>query len=96
LSQRFWLAALEALRHSGLEQYLCRRRFRWSGVKKTPQHGHLRFLVRFAIDRKPPQVNGSIAQEKESRKKKEGEEDFMRNFLEENTRNKTARSSRQF
>jgi hypothetical protein len=94
LSQRFWLAALAALRHSGLEQYLCRRRFRWSGLKKTPQHGHLRFLVRFAIDRYPPRVNGRIAKQKESRKKKQREEDFMRNFLEEDGGNKTAVSDR--
>jgi hypothetical protein len=29
----------------------------------------LRFLIRFDIDRQPPPVNGSIPEEKESRKK---------------------------
>jgi len=71
LSQRFWLAALEALRHSGVvRQYFCRSRFLQSEVKKILQHGHLGFFVPFAIDRQPPLVNGSIEEEKESRKKK--------------------------
>jgi hypothetical protein len=42
-------------------------------VKKTPQHGHLRFAIRFVIDRQPPPVNASIPEEKVLRKKKRTE-----------------------
>lgn len=70
LCRRFYFSALPALRHSGLEQRLCRRRSRWPAVKKIPQHGHLRFLVRFAVDRQPRGGNGSIPEEKEAMKKK--------------------------
>ncbi|SPF42868.1 hypothetical protein SBDP1_420011 [Syntrophobacter sp. SbD1] len=52
----------------------------------------MRFLVRFAIDRKSPQVYGSIPETKRIKEEKGVEEDFMRNPLGENIGNKTALS----
>jgi hypothetical protein len=89
MSHFFWLAALLALRHSGLEQYCWCRALRGSGRKKTPQLLHFRFLVRFAIDLSSAdnhQVNNGVFGtkyfwKKEREKKKEEEERiFMKLF----------------
>jgi len=52
-SQRFWLAALLALRHSGLRQYFWRLALRGSGMNKSLQLQHF-FLFIPAIGNHPP------------------------------------------
>gem|GEM_PF-5975764 len=83
LSQRCWLAALLAFRHSGLEQYFWCQALRESGGKKRLQFLHLRFLIGFAIDLSSgvnSQANGGVLEDIIGRRKKEEDRSRRKNF----------------
>jgi len=75
MSQRRWLSALLAFRHSGFLQYSWCHALRESGRKKSRQFLHLRLLIGLAIERSSEEKTSSMPEEirKEklrSRKKK--------------------------